>query len=102
MIKNKILEMFWPNAGRFQDPDSNSCQLGEKEKDPPSLGRALSLPPPPEGAAVPRPPSRSPALLGPSVGGAQNRTTSPHLEEEKHLTSKPKKEGRKEKKRNVG
>lgn len=34
-----------------------------------------------------------------SVGGAENRTTSPHLEEEKHLTLKPKKQGRKEKKK---
>lgn len=53
--KNKILEMFWPNAGRFQDQDYNSCQLGQKDKDPPSLGRIPSLPPLPEGAAVTRP-----------------------------------------------
>lgn len=100
MIKNnKILEMFWPNAGRFQDQDSNSCQLGQKDKDPPSLGRTPSLPPLPEGAAESRPHPDHQRCWDQSVGGAENRTTSPHLEEEKYLTSNPKKREKREKKK---
>lgn len=39
------------------------------------------------------------SAAGTSLGGAENRTTSPHLEEEKYLTSNPKKREKREKKK---